>query len=51
MVRRLLVLVAGVAAGVAVAVFTGARAELRNAARQSEGAPDATGGPEDASDD
>jgi hypothetical protein len=50
-VRRLLLLIAGVAAGVAVAVFTGARAELRDAARHSEGAPVATGGPEDASDD
>lgn len=49
--RRLFLLVAGVAAGIAVAVFTGARAELRNAVRHSEGAPDATGGPEDASDD
>ena len=49
--RRLLVLIAGVAAGVAVAVLAAARAELRNAARHSEGAPDATGGPEDASDD
>ena len=49
--RRLLILIAGVAAGVVVAVLTGARAELRNAARHSGGVPDATGGPEDASDD